>query len=291
MTKAVRDAVRRRGLPVMIETVSYASHADYPEEFRYPPDVLVDLWPYYHAHRAPIFDPSETSARKSLAPIQQWTAKHVGILGAGCYYRKYRFLSKPMVFPTLMWAEMSYFRDRGIRGISMQSEPGDWLAFELQHYLFARLAYDTSQDVNLLVRDYCAIRFGDACDQMEEYFWTLAKAATRAVRSMAAEPSQHEIAQGRVWVDRCEALLRESRRRLAGDHGRLEMLRRLATTLRHMRISFDLLDLRREGRSRKLAEKKRELLKLARSHASEGIFLDVDGYWLGEIGLEKIYGT
>ena len=137
VTTAVRNAIHKEGLDVMLEVVSYASHADYPENFRYPSDVMVDLWPFYHEYREPVFDPSIHAAVRSLAPIQQWVAKHSGILGAGSYYRKYKWLSKPVVFPGLMWAEMSYFRDRGIQGVCMQTEPGDWLAYEPQHYFYA----------------------------------------------------------------------------------------------------------------------------------------------------------
>lgn len=270
--------------------MAYSNHAEYPSDFDYPKDVIVDVCPFYHEHHEPIFDISVPSAPQSIEPVQTWAARHPGILGVFCYYRKYKVLSKPVVFPTLMWSELSYFRDRGYQSITMQSEPGDWLTFELQHYMQSRLVWDTAQDINALVKDYCNTRFGPAASEMERYIWTLAKATTRSVRLSAADPTRHEVSQGRLWVNECTKLLNRARRKTSRQPRTKELLARLAVTLRHMEIAFDLLDLAREGRSRKLKERKQHLLRLARRHRSKGLFFDIDGYWLGDIGMRKVYG-
>ena len=300
VTKAVRDGLRRRRIPVLVETTAYANHADFPEDFAYPKDVIVDVCPFYHEHREPIFDLSVPSAPESIEPIQRWSDRHQGILGVFCYYRKYKFLSKPVAFPTLMWSELSYYRDRGYQSMSMQSEPGDWISFELQHYMQSRLVWNTAQDINALVKDYCRARYGPATVDMEQYVWTLAKATTRSVRLAGVDviasgdgyiPTAYEVAQGRLWVDHCGKLLARARRKLVAQRRPSELLKRLAVTLRHMELAFDLLDLGREGHVRKLKEKKQQLLRLARRHKSEGLFFDVDGYWFGDIGIRKVYGV
>ena len=107
--------------------------------------------------------------------------------------------------------------------------------------------------MNLLVKDYCAARFGPAAGDMEQYIWTLAKATRRSIRLAVDEPTAHQVAQGRLWVDHCRSLLRRSGRTLAKNAKSREMLRRLAATLRHMEITFDLLDARRQGGDKEIA--------------------------------------
>jgi len=291
ITKAVRDAMRRKKLPVMLETISYSNHAQYPENFDYPTDVIVDLWPWWHEYRAPIFDPSELNARRSLIPFHDWAPKYKGVLGAGCYHMKYSWLSKPIVFPGVMWAEMSYYRDLGLQSIVTFGEPGSWLTYELTQYLFARLGWDASSDINAVVADYCRARFGDAAVEMEDYVWTLAKAAKRSCRLLYDHPDPLEREQGRVWIARCRALLAKSKRKLSGDRRRCTLIERLAVMLRHMDLTFDALAAAGPGRAR---EKRRaavikKIMRLARKHARDGIFLDVDGFWLCQTRLELFY--
>ncbi|NQT92382.1 MAG: DUF4838 domain-containing protein, partial [Lentisphaerae bacterium] len=153
--KAIRDAIRREGLPVMVQCEIYLTTAECPADNPYPSDVLVDAWVCWHQRQEPIYDPSIAWSRDGIATIQEWSTTHKGLLGAGIYLWFAGMIGIPVQRIGFLWSEMSYYRDRGVKSVSSCAIPDHGLALELPYYLYGRFAYDTSADVNALVRDYC----------------------------------------------------------------------------------------------------------------------------------------
>ena len=296
VVKAIRDAIRREGLPVMVQCEIYATTAECPADNPYPSDVLVDTWVCRHQRQEPIYDPSIAWSRESLAPLQEWSQKHRGLLGAGIYLWWAGMMSIPVQRLGFLWSEMSYYRDRGAKSVTSCAIPDHCLALELPYYLYGRFAYDTSADVNALVRDYCSARFGSAAAIMEEYFWTLEKLTLRSLEKkeqplVGAPVGRHMVAQGGAWASRCRNLLRRTRRMLRKRTRAMELLKRLGVALRYTELMLECQDLSRTGQRKRIADVVRRTMKLARRHRSDGLFVGVGSHRLNEELLRTHYCT
>ncbi len=289
VTLAVWRALRRQKLNIILSTTAYHNHANYPENMRIPSDVLVDVAPFYQSYREPIFDPTTKHNASHLKELSQWIQNHDGPVSLYSYYRKYFWMSKPVVFPGLMWSEMSYLRDRGVAGIGMYSEPGDWLTYELQHYLHAQLAADTAQDINALVQDYCEMRFGAAADAMSNWFWTLSKITTRGTRLFDVAPDPPEVEQGRRQLQSCAALLRQSQRACRGNRTCLEMLKRLGVATQVLDKHLELQQYQRDGNRKVIRRGIESIMRIVNRHRDKGLFLVSAPHYLSREGLEKFY--
>ena len=289
VTRAVWQALRRHKLAVMLSTTAYHNHANYPENLRIPSDVMVDVAPFYQSYREPIFDPTAKHNASHLDELRQWTRNHDGPISLYTYYRKYFWMSKPVIFPGLMWSEMSYLRDRGVEGIGMYSEPGDWLTYELQHYLHARLAADTSQDVTALVQDYCETRFETGANAMSSWFWTLSKVTTRSTRLFDVAPDPPEVEQGRVQLRSCVALLRQAQRACQKNRHRLELMNRLSVGTRVLDKHLELQQCQRAGDRKAIERGIESIMRIVNGHRNKGLFVVSAPHYLSREGLEKFY--
>ncbi len=289
VTRAVWRALKRQELPVMLSTTAYHNHANYPENLRIPSDVMIDIAPFFQSYREPIFDPAIKHNPSHLKELRQWLRKHDGPISFYSYYRKYFWMSKPVIFPGLMWAEMSYLRDRGVAGIGMYSEPGDWLTYELQHYLHANLSADTSQDVNSLVQDYCAVRFGAASDAMFQWFWSLSKVTTHSTRLFDVSPDPPEIEQGRIQLRSCASLLRQAQRACQGNRNRVELMKRLSVATRVLDKHLELQQHQRSGDRKAIERGIKSIMKIVDRHHDKGLFVVSAPHYLSQEGLEKFY--
>ncbi len=296
VVKALRDAIRREGLHVMVQCEIYLTTSEYDENNVYPPDVLIDVWAIWHQRQEPIYDPSIPWSQESLAPFQEWSAKHKGLLGAGTYLWCAALISKPLQRLGFLWSEMSYYRDRGFQSITPCMIADHWVALELVYYLYGRLSYETSADVNALVLDYCQARFGPAAELMEQYFWTLEKLTVRSLEKkehelVGAPVSEHLVAQGRVWAGRCRDLLKEARRLLGKDPRATELLKRLGIILQFTELMLDCQDLARKRKRKHLNKVVSQAMALARRHKSDGLFVGVDGHRMNEELMMKNFWT
>jgi hypothetical protein len=61
-------------------------------------------------------------------------------------------------------------------GLNVDSLPMSWATQGIQFYIMGQLAYDPLQDGNALLKDYYARAFGNAAENMEEYFNIMEKA-------------------------------------------------------------------------------------------------------------------
>ena len=73
-----------------------------------------------------------------------------------------------------MKREMAWYASIPTQGISTYSEPGDWFAYELNHYVLPALAWDQEQDVDALVKKFADARYGDASPVAMNAYKTLA---------------------------------------------------------------------------------------------------------------------
>lgn len=290
VTHAAKRELKRRGIPATLEIVTYDQSEAYPEDFTYDDDIIVIVDFYYQNHTGVIIDPDTLLPGRTLAPIDDWTSRHKGPLGYFSYHRRYCWQSRPVITPQILAADIRYVHDRGIRGLASFAEPGDWLAFELQHYMAARLCENVKVDMRLLIADYCRHRFGPAGVLMESYFWTLEKLATRSTTLLgSSQITAGQLARGEERLATCESLLRKAVRTKGVGKRQRSLLDRMKISLRHMAFSLELHRAENDRDRQRLEKAITRNLALVRRHRDLGLF--VEPFWLTHNHFMRIYGT
>jgi len=289
VTHAVRRELVRRKIPVTIEIVTYDKSEKYPENFTYDRNIIITTDYYYQNHSGVVFDPATHEAGHDLSPLDDWTARHKGPLGYFAYNRRYCWQSRPVVTPTHLWVDYNYVYDRGVRGMTGFAEPGDWLTYELQHYLVAKLYEDVRRDIRRLVADYCRTRFGAAGEAMEQYYWTLEKLAVRGTNLFPRDEalSAARIALGRDLLAECRRMLAKAARTPKLGTGRRELIARMKTGLTHQAFALDLHDAVRAPSRKRLTTLIGRNLGLVKRHRNKGLF--AEPFWLNENHFMRLY--
>ncbi|MFC7679358.1 DUF4838 domain-containing protein [Paenibacillus sp. GCM10028914] len=166
---------------VRIEAIAYSTHDQPPSsEYMYDESILIDFAPYFRSYRDSVFDPNSSVNKPSVNLINKWSSVFSGDLTMYEYYRRYAFHSLPVVFPKLIGEELPYYKTIGMNGIGTYSEPGDWITFEITHLILAKMSWNSDSNPEELISNYVQARFGNATDEMAQYF-NLVEEAGRAV--------------------------------------------------------------------------------------------------------------
>jgi hypothetical protein len=196
---------------VRLETISYGEVEDPPVQHRLAPEIMVDVCPISQNFNVSIDDPAGLNNARYAALIRRWRSERTGYLGICSYYRRYAWLSLPVVLPHYMQHDMQWYASVPVQGISTFAEPGDWFTYELNHYAFARLAWDPRIDVDSLVRAYTSARYGRAAPLAARTLVTLENVVRRvsSIQNVAAPSPAQRISAGRELTLRQEELRRE----------------------------------------------------------------------------------
>ena len=273
VTEAVRKELKRRNLAVGLETYAYDLSEPFPENIKVHEDIIVTLALFYQTHRGPIYDPESMPEGRTATALHDWTRKHRGVVGYLPYHRRYVWQSRPVVYPTVLWTDMRYLHDRGIRAVAGFAEPGDWLTYELQHYLFARISEHVFCDIGEVVADYCQARFGPAGSQMISFFWLLEKISltSQKLGFDAKFPSPEALRHGESLVADATGLLRSALTTRGLKRERKEHVTRLQSGLRTITFSFELMQAEtREDLERGI----RKYLRWVHRHSERGLFVE-----------------
>src|SRR5262249_15917132 len=76
------------------------------------------------------------------------------------YYRKYAWDSLPVLIPHYIQQNIRWYEKVPIQGVSTYSEPGDWVTYELSHYILAALAWNPDADIDVLIQKFAEARYG-----------------------------------------------------------------------------------------------------------------------------------
>jgi hypothetical protein len=171
-------AVRQAGMPVRLSALaySYANTLDPPRRTNAnDASVIVDLATFDRSHTEPI---SGTTNRKYVRLLERWRETQPANAIAICeYYRRYAWRSLPVILPQLIGSDFGQYRAAAVTGLGIYSEPADWLTFELNHLLVARLSWNVDLDVSAFTQTYLDERFGSAAAVMQQYLVLVEEAA------------------------------------------------------------------------------------------------------------------
>lgn len=164
----LHEAITEQLPGVRVEAIAYASHVQPPsEQYLYDESILIDFAPYFRSYRDSVFSPANQSV---INQINSWKSKFEGTFTMYEYYRRYAFHSLPIVLPQLIGEELPYYKQFGMDGIGTYSEPGDWITFEITHFILAKMSWNAELNASELIEDYIEARFGGASDDMKTYF-------------------------------------------------------------------------------------------------------------------------
>ncbi len=156
----VASAAHARNPGLKFETIAYAACLAPPAKAALDPEVLVDFCPIAQCFEVPIQDPASAQNARYVAQLKSWRSTFKGDISIYSYYRKYAWQSLPVLLPHYLQTDLRFYRGLGLRGISTYSEPGDWGAYELNHYVLGGLAWNPEADVDAMIREFAEARFG-----------------------------------------------------------------------------------------------------------------------------------
>ncbi|HEV2293983.1 MAG TPA: DUF4838 domain-containing protein [Tepidisphaeraceae bacterium] len=167
-----------------MEAIAYSKLIEPPKTEKIDENVLIDFCPIAQNFEFTLDDPAGHSMREDgttprankqyFDALRAWRARFDGPISIYSYYRRYAWDSLPVTLPWHMKRELTFYASIPTQGISTYSEPGDWFAYELNHYVLPALAWDRDQDVDALVNKFADARYGEASPVAMEAYRTLA---------------------------------------------------------------------------------------------------------------------
>ena len=175
-----RAVKQRLGGRVRLSGLAYSTATEPPAaEYAYAEDDLVDFAPYNRSYAGPLHSPASAGRSPYWRDLpDRWRAAgYDGEVGVHEYYEKYSWHSLPNALPNLIAHELPYYQRQGVTAFGTYSEPANWIPYELNHLLTARLSWSGSDEGILDVEDYLDDRYGAAAAQMAGYLRLVEDAA------------------------------------------------------------------------------------------------------------------
>lgn len=214
LVNQLHAALREAGADVRLEVIAYAHAKLPPQHVALPADVWVDFCPIGQEFDVPIYDPAGTNNALYVRAIRAWRDTFRGDIGLYSYYRKYAWRSLPNVIPHYMQQDLRWYASVPLQGISSYAEPGDWYTYELNHYALGHLAWDPNVDVDALIDEYAAARYGPARDAAKAALASLETVfRLRGSIPYSAADSAAQIARARSEIGARLAAVRAARAR------------------------------------------------------------------------------
>lgn len=149
---------------VRLQCLAYSRFTEPPQAERLDSRVLLDFCPINQSFEYQIYDPASTNNKAYAENLALWLEKFEGEISIYTYYRKYAWRSLPVLIPRYMQKDLKYYRDLGVKGISVYAEPGDWFTYGANQYVLSRLAWNPDVSIDTLVAGYCRGIFGPAVE-------------------------------------------------------------------------------------------------------------------------------
>jgi hypothetical protein len=270
----VSAAVHKTRPDVRFETIAYAACVAPPTNAVMDKHLLVDFCPINQCFEVQIDDPKSERNAAYVAQLKDWRKSFSGDISVYSYYRKYAWRSLPNILPHYMQSDLRFYRDAGVKGVSTYAEPGDWAAYELNHYTLGALAWNPDANLDHIIHEFAGARFGSESPlAMRAY-----QALEDNVRHLCSIPFT-EMKSPAAYDNAIESFLAlsteiEAARGSINDQAISASLRRLGLTLEYVRRDLAL----QKAKAEKVDEKQRkkrmdELNQYIQEHAQDGVFL------------------
>lgn len=166
----IAKKLKQEGIPGYLTMMAYGCYTDIPE-LDIPDNVIVQL-----AQAGPWNESNPAAQEKALAKLKAWKNK----LGTKPYLWNYvvktgnrgAALYVPSFTPK---AVGSYFKKAApdICGSFLQSDTDCWLFSFMNSYVFGKLMWNVSTDVEALMEEHFRLMYGPAAPEMKEFYDTM----------------------------------------------------------------------------------------------------------------------
>jgi hypothetical protein len=122
---------------------------------KYPEDAIIYFCPIARDHGQAIFSEKSTRNRKYIRSLNLWESMGLAHqIVYYSYYRKHSWKGFPANLPWMMGREFNWAAKKNFYGIWNYMVSDDWLSYDLQHYIYARLSWNPDQVVENLIENY-----------------------------------------------------------------------------------------------------------------------------------------
>lgn len=258
---------------VKLECLSYNKHTKPSDKVRLNDDVLLDFCPIAQNYEYQIYESYNEKNVAYLNDLLKWKTVFDGDISIYSYYRKYSWRSLPNIIPNYMQKDIQYYRNAGIKGISIYSEPGDWFTYGVNHFVFTQLLWNPDVSADSLKKVYASLVFRDYEQLATEIFTEL----EQTVR-FACNIAQSTLKSAEVY-DKYLSRVTEYREKLAKAINHVqdtvlhENLTRLDLMLNYTAQSILYMRSRTMDNEEYTKKLDMEIKLFLRKHANKGIFI------------------
>ncbi len=161
LVNRVANQIAERFPKLKIECLAYSLYKEPSMKYVLNERVLVDFCPIGQSFQRQIYEESGANNTYRDA-LERWVDGFEGEISIYSYYRKYAWHSLPVLLPRYMQKDVQWYLKKGICGISIYCEPGDWGTYELNHYMLGKIAQQPNANMERLLADFIRCRFGDS---------------------------------------------------------------------------------------------------------------------------------
>ncbi len=176
LVNEVRQATARVRPDLRLEVLAYSTSVTPPEDTELDRRILLDFCPIAQSFEKQIYESTTGPNATYAAGLTAWRKAFDGEISVYTYYRKYAWRSLPVVIPHYIQKDLRWYQQLPVQGVSTYAEPGDWGAYELNHYALGRLAWDPGIKVDGLVNDFCRARYGTLAGPARELLLSMGEA-------------------------------------------------------------------------------------------------------------------
>lgn len=181
---------------------------------------------------------------RDLRTFLEGNAKTIGISHIYEYYMgSYEQNSLPFPILNTIVNDLKYFNNLpGVEGVISQCELGNWGAYGLNYYAFAKMAWDTSLNSEVILDDYCHKYYDSASEPMRTYYKRLEDLILSKEHLLFIEPPQlilelfdkDILSELELELDKAEDM--------ANDAAVFERIRKVFLSFNHAKLLWGMLD-------------------------------------------------
>jgi hypothetical protein len=263
----------RNDLPeVKLECIAYNRYTTPPQHTELDEQVLLDFCPIGQNFEYQLYESGNTRNEGYNKDLSDWTTRFKGDISLYSYYRKYAWRSLPNIIPHYMQNDLKYFRQLGIRGISVYSEPGDWFTYGINHYVFAGLAWNPGITVEALTKNYTDVVYrnaGQAAMDIYTELENIVRYACNIAHTSPKEPQAYDAYAVRVRA--CRDRITAAVRNRQTENLTRKNLQRLNLILEYAEKSIALMHAKSLNDEAQINQLNTEIRSFLQKHTAEGI--------------------
>lgn len=259
---------------VLLECLAYNRYTTPTQQITLNKKVLLDFCPIGQNFEYQFFEKGNARNEGYNKDLNAWINVFDGDVSIYSYFRKYAWRSLPNIIPHYMQNELKYYRELGVRGISVYSEPGDWFTYGVNHYVFSQLAWNPDITVNDLIARYSQVVYGEADSTAIAVYQELediVRFACNIAHTTIKSPEQYDQYMNRVKA--CRNQVKLSLNKESANISYRQNLERLDLMLVYVMKSICYMRSKALNDKEQTDQSDADIRLFLKEHAQKGVFI------------------